>query len=135
MEVIVPIIMFVFFTIFFAFVAVMMTVGKRRANSQNKTVQRTVVKQVVNKVEQKPTEEPKPDHAHIGEAETYQPIVGSLGAVSDEGCAELDGVRLIEDDEAYDLPIEADRPAIAKAVILGELLNTPRFKTPWNPKK
>lgn len=134
MEVIVPIIMFVFFTIFFVFVAVMMTVGKRRANTQNKTVQRTV-KQVANKVEQKPADAPKPDHAHIGKAETYQPIVGSLGAVSDEGCAELDGVRLIEDDEAYDMPIEADRPAIAKAVILGELLNTPRFKTPWNPNK
>lgn len=134
MEVIVPIIMFVFFTIFFVLFAVMMTAGKRRANTQNKTVQRTV-KQVVNKVEQKPADEPKPDHTHIGKAETYQPIVGSLGAVSDEGCAELDGVRLIEDDEAYDMPIEADRPAIAKAVILGELLNTPRFKTPWNPKK
>lgn len=39
-------------------------------------------------------------HSHSGRREAYEPIVGSLGEVNDEGCDELDGVRLIEHDEA-----------------------------------
>ena len=34
-------------------------------------------------------------HSHSGKEERYEPIVGSLGEVDDEGCDELDGVRLI----------------------------------------
>ena len=42
------------------------------------------------------------EHAHLGEEEHYEEIVGSLGEVNDEGCIDLDGVRFIAHDVAYD---------------------------------
>lgn len=72
-------------------------------------------------------------HEHVGTEEHYEPIVGSLGGDSDEGCPDLDGVRLIAHDVAYDDndgQKHFDRKKLARAMILGELLNEPRFKGP-----
>ena len=76
-------------------------------------------------------------HGHLGTAETYDPIVGSLGAVSDEGCDELNGVRLIATDLMYqtdDDQVAYDMDAIRKSLILGDILNNPRFKKPYGKK-
>lgn len=137
-SIIIPIFMLVFFGAFtVGVISVAKGQQKRREEEQRNARLQANTQKPKSENSQKPKKKTalKSNHTHSGIAESYKPIVGSLGQVSDEGCAELDGVRLIEDDEAYDLQIEADRPAIAKAVILGELLNTPRFKTPWNPKK
>lgn len=76
-------------------------------------------------------------HGHTGEEEHYEEIVGSLGEVSDEGCADLSGVRFIVNDLAYELQTQddVDYDRIAQAVVLGELLNTPRFKVPYSRHK
>lgn len=77
-------------------------------------------------------------HGHSGRQEAYEPIVGSLGEVNDEGCDELDGVRLIEHDESYcddpDHLLPEDNTDIQKAIVLGEALNTPRFKEMYRRK-
>ena len=78
-------------------------------------------------------------HEHIGgKLEKYDKIVGSLGEVDDEGCDELDGVRLIEHDESYcDDPehfAQADVSELQKAIVLGEVLNNPRFANPYRKK-
>lgn len=76
-------------------------------------------------------------HSHGGTAETYDPIVGSLGAVSDEGCDELNGVRLIASDLMYETDDEGktyNMDVIRKSLVLGEILNNPRFKTPYGKK-
>lgn len=77
------------------------------------------------------------DHTHSGSAETYDPIVGSLGAVSDEGCDELNGVRLIATDLMYETEDDGkvyDMNVIRKSLVLGEILNNPRFKKPYGKK-
>ena len=70
-------------------------------------------------------------HAHIAdEEETYEKIVGSLGDVNDEGCDDLDGVRFIANDVAYMGQTEqADYSEIKKAIVIGDILNNPRFKS------
>ena len=76
-------------------------------------------------------------HVHLGTTETYEPIVGSLGAVSDEGCDELNGVRLIATDLMYETEEDGrvyDMDALRKSLILGEILNKPRFKYPHGKK-
>lgn len=78
-------------------------------------------------------------HEHVGgKVENYDKIVGSLGEVNDEGCDELDGVRLIEHDEAYcDDPahlMPKDNAELVKAIVLGEVINTPRFKEMYRRK-
>ena len=76
-------------------------------------------------------------HGHSGVTETYDPIVGSLGAVSDEGCDELNGVRLIATDLTYETEDEGkvyNMDVIRKSLVLGEILNNPRFKTPYGKK-
>lgn len=77
-------------------------------------------------------------HAHSGKAEHYEPIVGSLGEVDDEGCDELDGIRLVEHDESYcddpDHIAQADMSELQKAIVLGEVLNNPRFVNPYKKK-
>ena len=75
-------------------------------------------------------------HSHVdGEEETYEKIVGSLGEVNDEGCDDLDGVRFIVEDIAYNTETEQpDHTGLLKAMILGDMLNHPRFKTPF-PKR
>ncbi len=72
-------------------------------------------------------------HSHKGEEEHYEQIVGSLGDVNDEGCADLDGVRLIAHDAAYDTTPDGarDYSATVRAMVLGEVLNEPRFKHPY----
>ena len=78
-----------------------------------------------------------PEHGHLGATETYEPIVGSLGAVSDEGCDELNGVRLIATDlmyQTYDDQVAYDMSTIRKSLILGDILNNPRFKKPYGKK-
>lgn len=75
-------------------------------------------------------------HEHIGEEEHYDEIIGSLGDVDDEGCADLDGVRFVAHDLAYApssdrLDVDYDR--IARAIVLGEVLDTPRYKYPYLP--
>lgn len=69
-------------------------------------------------------------HVHVGDdAEYYDKIVGSLGEVDDEGCDELDGVRLIAHDLAYDDEEKGvDYTEVAKAIVIGEVVNNPRFK-------
>ena len=76
-------------------------------------------------------------HAHLGEEEHYDEIVGSLGEVNDEGCADLSGVRFVAHDLAYEIR-ENEQPdynKLAQAIVLGEVLNNPRFKSPYSPKK
>ena len=93
-----------------------------------------------NKGINKPKTPPTPTvehHSHLGTTETYDPIVGSLGAVSDEGCDELNGVRLIATDLMYETDDEGkvyDMNVVRKSLILGEILNNPRFKTPYGKK-
>lgn len=76
-------------------------------------------------------------HTHVGTVETYDSTVGSLGSVSDEGCSELDGVRLIVTDLTYETDDHQkayNLNAIRKSLILGEVLNNPRFKHPYGRK-
>ena len=93
-----------------------------------------------NKGVNKPQTPPTPtvdQHLHFGTTETYDPIVGSLGAISDEGCDELNGVRLIATDLMYDTEEEGkvyDLNVVRKSLILGEILNNPRFKKPFGKK-
>ncbi len=98
----------------------------------------------LNSLKQRKTaQQPKPSvtvgdgHAHYGTVETYEPIVGSLGSISDEGCDELDGVRLIATDIMYETDDDHtayDLNAIGKSIVLGEVLNNPRFKTPYGKR-
>ena len=78
------------------------------------------------------------NHEHIGTEEHYAPIVGSLGGESDEGCPDLDGVRLISNDEAYSGDdgdgVQYNRKKVLQAMILGEVLDTPRFKNHYGNK-
>lgn len=78
-------------------------------------------------------------HTHSGKVETYDRIVGSLGEVYDEGCDELDGVRLIEHDESYcddaDHIISSEPTELERAIVIGEVLNTPRFKEMYRRKR
>lgn len=69
-------------------------------------------------------------HVHVGdEEEVYDQIVGSLGEVNDEGCGDLNGIRLIAHDLAYeDDEAAKDYVEVAKAVVLGDVINNPRFK-------
>lgn len=75
-------------------------------------------------------------HNHLGEEEHYEEIVGSLGDINDEGCADLDGVRFIAHDIAYELKQNEhpDYAKIAQAVVLGDVINNPRFKQPYFKK-
>ncbi len=76
-------------------------------------------------------------HTHEGEAETYEKIVGSLGNVYDEGCAELDGIRLIMHDGDYDTSKNGrnfDKKKVAQAIVLGDVLGEPRCKRPYGRK-
>ncbi len=73
-------------------------------------------------------------HEHKGSEEHYEEIVGSLGEVKDEGCADLDGVRFIAHDVAYD-NVENERrdySDVVQAMVIGEILNEPRFKSPYH---
>lgn len=74
---------------------------------------------------------PSDGHTHVsGEEETYEKIVGSLGEVDDEGCDDLDGVRFIVNDAAYQGQTSAaDYADIAKAIVIGDVINNPRFKS------
>lgn len=69
-------------------------------------------------------------HEHFGsDEERYDKIVGSLGEVDDEGCDDMDGIRLIAHDEAYDVDVEnGDYSEIVKAMVLGEAIGNPSFK-------
>ena len=74
-------------------------------------------------------------HAHVGDqVEQYDQIVGSLGAVSTEGCVEMDGFRLISNDENFDADsgeTNFNLNKVAQAMVLGEILDKPRFKNPY----
>lgn len=81
------------------------------------------------------------DNAHNHKStktEKYDKIVGSLGDINDEGCEELDGVRLINHDEAYcddpDHIISTEPTELERAIVLGEVLNEPRFKKLYHKK-
>lgn len=78
-------------------------------------------------------------HSHAGsKTEKYAKIVGSLGEINDEGCEDLDGVRLIDHDEAYcddpDHTISTEPTELECAIVLGEALNTPRYKQMYRRK-
>ncbi|MGN1040572.1 MAG: hypothetical protein ACI4QL_03995 [Candidatus Fimimonas sp.] len=75
-------------------------------------------------------------HVHLGEEEElYDEIVGSLGENSDEGCSDLDGVRLIAHDLAYETEDGSrDYSEVAKIVVLGDAINNPRFKSHYRTK-
>ena len=77
------------------------------------------------------------EHGHQGEEEHYEEIVGSLGEVNDEGCADLSGVRFIANDIAYEIQSQenVDYDRLAQAMVLGEVINDPRFKTPYTRRK
>ena len=76
-------------------------------------------------------------HGHEGEEEHYEEIVGSLGEVNDEGCADLAGVRFIASDLSYEIHSQEtpDYDRLAQAMVLGEIINSPRFKTPYSKRK
>lgn len=78
----------------------------------------------------------KDKHVHIAdEEETYEKIVGSLGDINDEGCDETDGVRFIVNDEAYIGQSEThDYTQLMKAMVVGEVVNHPRFKSPYKKR-
>ncbi|MBQ8505178.1 MAG: hypothetical protein IJ492_02835, partial [Clostridia bacterium] len=59
------------------------------------------------------------------------------GDVSTEGCDELSGVRLIAHDLAYAPEREnsVDYDKVARAMVLGEVLNSPRYKVPYISKR
>lgn len=77
-------------------------------------------------------------HKHVGKTEKYGKIVGSLGEVNDEGCDDLDGVRMIAHDEAYcddpDHIITTEPTELERAIVLGEALNNPRYKQHYHRK-
>ena len=76
-------------------------------------------------------------HDHVGFEEHYAPIEGSLGSVDDEGCADLSGVRLIENDPDYAPTTDdndVDRREIARIMILGEVFDRPAWKGPYTRK-
>lgn len=76
-------------------------------------------------------------HDHVGFEEHYAPIEGSLGSVDDEGCADLSGVRLIENDPDYAPTTDGndvDRREIARIMILGEVFDRPAWKGPYTRK-
>ena len=76
------------------------------------------------------------EHGHEGDEEHYEEIVGSLGVVNDEGCEDLSGVRFIAHDFAYDT-VDSDAQdyaGLARVMILGDVLNNPRFKNPYSRK-
>ena len=77
------------------------------------------------------------EHAHLGEEEHYEEIVGSLGDVNDEGCEDLNGVRFIAYDVAYDTNVdgEHDYTELAKVMVLGDIINTPRCRAPYTRKR
>ena len=76
-------------------------------------------------------------HGHVGEEEHYEEIVGSLGEINDEGCADLSGVRFLAHDMAYEIHTQndVDYDRLAQAMVLGEIVNAPRFKTPYTRRK
>ena len=76
-------------------------------------------------------------HGHVGEEEHYEEIIGSLGEVNDEGCADLSGVRFLVTDLSYELQdnAEIDYDRIAQAMVLGDIVNNPRFKSPYARRK
>lgn len=76
-------------------------------------------------------------HTHAdGEEEFYDASGGSLGDVSLEGCPDLNGVRVISHDLAYYASdATKDYSDIAKAIVLGEVLDNPRCKYPYALKK
>ena len=76
------------------------------------------------------------EHGHTGVEEHYEEIVGSLGDVNDEGCEDLNGVRFIAHDLAYDVSDSEhhDYTKLARAIVLGEVINSPRFKQPYKKK-
>lgn len=76
-------------------------------------------------------------HDHVGFEEHYAPIEGSLGSVDDEGCADLSGVRLIENDPDYAPTTDyndVDRKELARIMILGEVFDRPAWKGPYTRK-
>ena len=97
----------------------------QRQNTDNNVSQRAR-----NASRAKTVNSPQNDaHTHLGEEEHYEKIVGSLGEVDDEGCADLDGIRLIAHDEAYDGETQSrNYSEIVKAIVLGEVLDKPGFK-------
>ena len=70
---------------------------------------------------------------HAEDVESYDKIVGSLGDVSTEGCVELDGLRLICNDQNYNAnDAQAfDLSKVAQAMVYGEILGEPRCKNPY----
>ena len=93
-------------------------------------------KQVSEKDKHERHQEDAHEHGHTGEEEHYEEIVGSLGEINDEGCIDLSGVRFIAHDLAYDTSNseQHDYTELAKAMVLGEIVNSPRFKTPYKRK-
>ena len=74
------------------------------------------------------------EHGHTGEEEHYEEIVGSLGDINDEGCEDLSGVRFIAHDLAYDTSEDAhDYTELAKAIVVGDIINNPRYKSLRRP--
>lgn len=76
-------------------------------------------------------------HEHVGFEEHYAPIEGSLGSIDDEGCTDLNGVRLIENDPDYAPTTDdndVDRKELARIMVLGEVLDRPAWKGSYTRK-
>ncbi len=144
------------FSMFFAMVVIIalvfarINIAKKKSNGTGSTQSSAtaessaeVVHPYLEKLRQKKAETEADKHAlhvadarahqHKGEEEHYEEIVGSLGDIDDEGCADLDGVRFIAHDIAYEVQNNEnnDYSGVVKAMILGEILNEPRFKKPY----
>ncbi len=135
--------MLIFFGIFTAFfILLVFFVEKQKKSQDNKDGGQTVVKEIASKEnEQKEKkvsaksknkqEKTINEHEHHGKEERYQEIVGSLGEVNDEGCSELNGIRLISNDIAYALNDDKndfDLKKVGRAMIIGEVINDPAYK-------
>ena len=133
-----------------AFICVFIAIGRksRRQKAQNEYAARYSEKSNSPKVEQTARHmsaaekhvlhvKDSHEHGHSGEEEHYDEIVGSLGEVNDEGCEDLSGVRFIAHDLSYELSEDdnIDYTGIAQAMVIGEILNTPRFKKPYYKNK
>lgn len=130
----------ILFFVFIAFVVLLVVGVKVQASKQQEQKSKNNTVNRPKRVQQKSTEvcthEDGSKHTHYGNVvETYEPIVGSLGEVHDEGCDDLDDIRMILLDEIYrgdDGMLQLS--PIAKAMLLGELFNEPRFDAPPDGK-
>lgn len=105
--------------------------GNGRTQAQNDYLNSLRAKRTQQQQSQRLHTDGAEDHKHIGSVEEYDKIVGSLGEITDEGCSELDGIRLISDDQAYSAgynSLSFDRDELIKIIVLGDAISKRKYK-------